>query len=104
MAYKVIWSADSIKDIEAIAAYIARDSRRYADVFVRDAIDAGRSLAWFPMRGRAVPELNDPLLREYILLSYRMIYRFEAQTVRISAVVHGSRDLRSFWTKKKTKK
>ena len=44
MARKVVWSYESTDDLEAVAEYIARDSSFYAAAFVREVLDASRSL------------------------------------------------------------
>jgi plasmid stabilization system protein ParE len=37
---RVIWSASALADVEAIAAYIARDSEHYASVVVERMLEA----------------------------------------------------------------
>ena len=39
---RIAWAEPAISDLEAIRAYIARDSEVYADAFVLDIIDATR--------------------------------------------------------------
>ncbi len=65
--------------------------------FVREARDAARTLAYLAERGRAVPEFNDPSIRELFVRSYRLIYQVAEQTVYIIGFIHGARDLRAFW-------
>jgi plasmid stabilization system protein ParE len=80
--------------VEQVADYIAQDSRHYAAALVREVRDAARSLATFAERGRIVPELNDPAVRELLVGRYRLIYRLGESTVQIAAFVHGARDFR----------
>ncbi len=47
---------------------------------------AGR-LGRFPERGRVVPELDDPTIRECFVY----IYRVQGDAVLVAAVVHGRR-------------
>jgi toxin ParE1/3/4 len=77
-----------------VADYIAQDSRHYAATFVREVRDAARSLATFAERGRIVPELNDPAVRELLVGRYRLMYRVAPSTAQIVAFVHGARDFR----------
>jgi addiction module RelE/StbE family toxin len=93
MAYKVSWSVAAVEDVEEIATYIEKDSPRYAQAVVDRLITTARGLANFPMRGRIVPELADPTYRERFVHSYRLIYRIEADSVLIVAVIHGRRVL-----------
>jgi toxin ParE1/3/4 len=48
----------------------------------------------FAERGRVVPELNDPAVRELLVGRYRLMYRVTASSVQVVAFVHGARDLR----------
>lgn len=89
MAHRVVWSPAALEDAEAIAAYIARDSARYASAVVRRLRDTARSLREFPLSGRTLPEFEDASLREKLVYSYRLIYRVESGVVTIAAVVHG---------------
>ena len=53
---RIVWSPQSLRDIEAIRAYIAEDSPRYADLTVRRIVAAVERLTDFPESGRMVPE------------------------------------------------
>jgi plasmid stabilization system protein ParE len=64
MARKIKWTGMAWNDLEEEADYIAKDSPHYAVVFVREARDAAGSLAYLAERGRIVPELNNPSIRE----------------------------------------
>jgi plasmid stabilization system protein ParE len=66
MARKVVWSYEVTDDLEAVAEYIARDSSFYAAAFVREVLDAGRLLNEFSERGRIVPELANPDIRDFL--------------------------------------
>jgi plasmid stabilization system protein ParE len=64
MARKIIWSFEATADLEAIADYIAKDSSFYAASFVIEVREASRSLNEFSERGRIVPELSNPSIRD----------------------------------------
>jgi toxin ParE1/3/4 len=89
MAQRVVWSPTALEDVEAIAAYISRDSISYAAAVVKRILDSTRSLQKFPHAGRAVPEFDDTSIRE--VYSFRVIYRVKGETVIIASVVHGKR-------------
>jgi plasmid stabilization system protein ParE len=93
MAYRVVWSPRALGDVEAIASYISRDSTAHASAVITKVIHATRSLRRFPFAGRIVPEFEDETLRERFVYSYRIIYRIQAQTVTVAAVIHGKRML-----------
>ena len=88
MAHEVEWSPAALDDVDAIAAYIARDSPHYAAAEVQRLIEASRRLAHFPESGRSIPEFADPALRELLVSSYRMLYRVSESVVTIAAVIH----------------
>lgn len=95
MARKVIWSDEALSDIEALADYIEKDSPYYAAAFAKDIIETSRTLDDFVHRGRVVPELNDPDIRELLIGNYRLIYRITKSEIMIMTLVHGARDFRN---------
>jgi len=91
MDFAVTWSPQVRDDLHDIAAYIAKDSPRYAAAVISRILAAGRSLEVLPWRGRVVPELGLDDHREVYVHEYRIIYRIESHTVQILAVIHGRR-------------
>ena len=91
MDFGVTWSPQVRDDLHEIAAYIAKDSPRYASAVVSRILAAGRSLETLPWRGRVVPELGLDDHREVYVHEYRLIYRIDGRTVQILAVIHGRR-------------
>jgi toxin ParE1/3/4 len=87
----VVWSPEALEDVEAIAAYIARDSVFYAAAVVRKMLTSAATLNHFPQAGRIVPELNQSDIRESFVYSYRLIYRIEPERILVTAVMHGKR-------------
>jgi toxin ParE1/3/4 len=69
------WSESAVHDLEELCNYIAKDSEEYARNIARRIIDNIESVAAFPYSGRIVPEYNNEVIREKILLNYRLIYR-----------------------------
>ena len=97
MDYTVVWSAEIVGDIDALADYIARDSVFYAQQVVESILELGDSLVTQPARGRVVPELNDASIRELFIYSYRMLYEIceDRREIHLLAVLHGKRLLYS---------
>jgi plasmid stabilization system protein ParE len=89
---QVIWAPSALKDVEAIAEYIARDSPEQAALFVTRVLEATDRLADFPKSGRIIPEIASDCCREIIYGAFRIMYRLERDEVWITAVVHGARD------------
>ena len=89
---QVIWSPSALDDVDAIAAYIARDSVDQAALLAIRLIEATDRLADFPNSGRVIPEMGDPSRREILVRPYRIMYRVEGDEVWITGIVHGARD------------
>ena len=91
MDYKVVWSPESIEDLQSIAEYIQRDSEFYARAVVTKILDVTRSIKDFPLIGRIVPESENENIRERFIYSYRLVYQIKKQQILIVAVIHGRR-------------
>lgn len=83
MAFKVIISARAIRDLEGIVRYIATDNPKMAETFGLELIAAAEAIAFQPFAGRIVPEIRDPMIREKIFRSYRIVYRAEEEHRRV---------------------
>ena len=93
MARKIEWAEQALLNLEYIAAFIAKDSPRYAALTVACIIERIEQAAEFPESGRRVPEYVALDLRELFWRDYRIIYRVDAKRVVVVAVVHGRRRL-----------
>lgn len=89
---KIIWSDQSIDDINNIAEFIAKDSEKYAKIQVKRFFDRAEILKNHPRAGRIVPEINNPSIRELIIGNYRIIYKIISESqVDILTIHHSSR-------------
>ena len=87
----VRWTPQALEDLEAIRAYVSRDSVPYAALLIERLFAAVDRLEVFPESGRIVPEFQRRDLREVILGSYRIVYRLHADRAVILTVFHGAR-------------
>jgi len=87
----LVWSPQSLHDLESIRAFVADDSPRYAELVVRRIVAAVERLETFPESGRIVPERQAPNLREVLVTPYRVVYRLSPGLVEIATVFRGSR-------------
>jgi toxin ParE1/3/4 len=71
----IIWTITAYKDLQNIVEYISQDSMYYALAFYDDVMDKAQTLNDFPHRGRVVPEMDDPEMREIFIHRYRLIYQ-----------------------------
>lgn len=93
MDYQVVLSYSARADLRDIVRYISLDARDRALRFAAFLISKTKLLRQFPELGRVVPEFRDPLIREIIVRSYRVIYRLNhaSQRVEIARFWHASR-------------
>lgn len=96
MARALVWSPEAIEDIEAIAAYIERDSPWYARAVATKIVEVAESIPDYPELGRIVPEIGEPAIRERLVHRCRVIYRLEEVRVLVAAVIHGRQDFEPF--------
>ena len=89
---RIVWSPQSLQDLEGIRAYIAKDSPHYADLTVGRIVAAVERLADFPESGRMVPERNQHDIREVVVRRFRVVYRLGSETVEIATVFRGSQE------------
>ncbi len=88
----VIWSIPARNDLEQIFDYIAKDSTFYAKKVVKNIAEKSMTIEDFPQKGRVVPEINEPDIREVFIYSYRLMYQITPKNIYILGVIHGKRD------------
>ena len=71
MDYQVIWSPEALNDIDNIAELHQKTDPLYAQAVVEELITRSRTLSYYPLRGRQVPELEPSDYREVFAYSYR---------------------------------
>lgn len=96
MARVVVWSPEAAEDVEAIAAYIERDSPWYAKSVVSRIVETVEEIPGFPEMGRMVPEVGDTAIRERFVHRYRVIYQLDDARVLVVAVINGRQDFSPF--------
>jgi len=95
MDYQIVLSPSSRTDLRDIVRYISLDNPVEALRFGRFLISRTRLLAQSPELGRVVPEFEDPLIREIIVRSYRVVYRLDHSEQRVEVIRfwHAARDI-----------
>jgi toxin ParE1/3/4 len=92
---RLVWTKSALADLEAIRAYIARDSEYYAARFADGVLRTVRALRRFPELGQVVPEFSERIIRERLFHNYRIFYEIQEKRVVVLAVIHAARDLGS---------
>lgn len=89
---RVAWSENARDGLDEVLSYIEKESIQGARSVARSTLEMAASLETLAERGRVVPELADPTIREVFVFRYRLMYRIETERVTILAFVHGARD------------
>ena len=87
---EVRFSENALKDMDGIAAYIARDSEFHAAKQVERFFESAERLKTHPRVGRMVPEVGHPSIRELIVGNYRMMYHLSEDDLAEVLTVHHS--------------
>jgi toxin ParE1/3/4 len=90
---RVVWTEQARRMLDDAVSYVAQDSHLAAERLLIRALEAASSLDVFSERGRIVPELNQPDVRQLLVQRYRLVYEVTPAEVQILAFVHGARDL-----------
>jgi plasmid stabilization system protein ParE len=97
VAREVVWAPRARSDARLALDYIHRESPEAARRFATALVTAARSLAELSERGRIVPELEDPSVRELLLSRYRVVYEVFPARVAVVRIIHASRDFLAAW-------
>ncbi len=92
----VVWSQAAARDLEEIAAQVARESPSSAERVVEGLWRKAESLRAYARRGRIVAELLQLGLstwRELVVPPYRLVYRIGGRRVIVVGVFDARRDL-----------
>ena len=93
---EITWAPSSLKDIAAIAEYIANDSLQAAKNMVELFFEKSKILERYPLIGKPVPETKVKYLKEILVSRYRIIYEVISEDeVHILSVHHQSRLLKN---------
>ena len=100
MDYQVVLSPSARADLRDIVRYISFDAPDRALQFGLFLISRTRLLAQSPELGRLVPELADPLIREIIVRSYRVVYRLDdsrhlVEVIRFCHAARGTPEIKA---------
>lgn len=91
-AFKVIFVPRSRADLKDAIRYVSiHSSPEIAERLGFQLIDKALTLASFPERGRMVPELKNPAVREIFFKTYRIVYRIRGQSVEVIRFWHAAR-------------
>jgi len=92
---RVTFAASALTDLETARRWYAEQgAAEVGERLLREIVAAVERLAEFPESGRVVPEFGATQLREVIHPPFRIVYRIDAERVRIVRVWRSERLLR----------
>ena len=93
MANRIFWTPIAVQDLRDICDFISRHNPVAAQRMGEELIIQAETMALFPQSGRMVPEKRNPLIRETIVGSYRIIYRVDEanKVVVLARIWHSAR-------------
>lgn len=95
MAVPVRLSESALSDLESIRAwYVEQGVPDVGGRIVGEILARIERLAKHPELGRVVPEFGHAFLKELIQSPYRIVYRRDADAVRVVRIWRGERRLR----------
>ncbi|MBE9468576.1 MAG: type II toxin-antitoxin system RelE/ParE family toxin [Bacteroidetes bacterium] len=92
---RINWTFQAKEDLNAIAEYISKDSKRYAKFQVIRLKNRTRILKIQIRTGKIVPEINQKNIRELIDGNYRIIYKIiKDKQIDILTIHHSARNFK----------
>lgn len=89
----VKWTNHALTQLRHIHDYIEQDSPLYAKRVSDEVVQKAAKLDKLPYMGRKVAELNEDLIREIALYSYRIIYEIKTDGfIEVLALIHKRQD------------
>lgn len=82
----VQWTEEAYQRLAEIEDFIARDNPAIALRTVEQIIARAETLEQFSARGRIVPEIGNPDIREVFEGNYRIVYRLKGQLIQVLTV------------------
>ncbi|WP_198262993.1 type II toxin-antitoxin system RelE/ParE family toxin [sulfur-oxidizing endosymbiont of Gigantopelta aegis] len=91
----VKWTDHAKAQLHSIYEYISQDSPFYAKRVTEALVKKTIGLDALPHKGYKVSELNEDVVRELSLYSYRIIYEIKTSYIEVLAVIHKRQDLQA---------
>lgn len=82
------------RDLDLIAAYVARDNPPAAGRVIAEFRIAAKRLALMPGLGHPRPDLTARPVLFWTVVSHLLVYRRTTRGIEIVRVIHGARDAR----------
>ncbi len=92
----VRWTSHAKRQLRHIYDYISQDSPLYAKRVSEELVRKTIDLDQLPRKGKKVAELNEEVVREISLYTYRILYEIKSdKLIEVLAVIHKRQHLES---------
>lgn len=88
---RIVIEKDALQELIQIKWYIEQDSEFYANKTINEINKRIYNLLLFPEMGKVINEKRN--MRQIIYKSYKILYRFNSNTIFILHIIHHSRDI-----------
>jgi len=92
----VIWSPQSLRDVESIRTFISQDSATYAELGCAGSWRRSSAFTHFLSLAASCRNATFQRFVKFIVAPYRVVYRLREGTVEIATVFRGSREFPEF--------
>ena len=92
-AQSIRWSTRTMRDLDQIATYIARDNPQAAHKWITKLRKTAENAARMPLAARIVPEIQRDDVREVFLRRYRIVYGVRDDHIFVFTVFGGGKQL-----------
>ncbi len=90
----ISFAASALSDLREIQEwYLSQAAPQAGDRLLHEILQSVEQLAEYPESGRVVPEFEAEWLRELIRPPFRIVYRLEAERVRVVRVWRSERNM-----------
>ncbi len=91
---RINWTFQAVSDLQTIAEYISRDSKKYTKLQVIRLRNRTIILSSQIYSGKIIPEIASQNIRELVEGNYRVIYKIVSENqIDILTIHHSARDL-----------
>ena len=89
---RISLAESAVRDLEAVRDwYVSESAPEVGARLVREILASLDQLVDFPESGRVVPEFDQPWLRELVRPPFRIVYRLDADRIRVVRIWRSER-------------
>jgi len=83
---KIIYSSEVKKQLQNIKDFIALDNKKRAIAYLKKIKEKIEILGKYPYIGKVNLTMENPNIREFIILGYKVIYKINEKSITVLAI------------------